>query len=177
LSYTSQQPQGQEAEKFAALLVESRPALVRYFSPRVHAQQEIEDLVHDVLVRLVRNRDFAEGEGVRGYVFQTANSVLVDHIRRCATNRTELQAPADLESHEDEGFGPDRVLQGRQELARATAILMELPERTRTVFILRRMEGMKFAEISARLGISVSAVEKHMVRATEKLQAGLERGR
>jgi RNA polymerase sigma-70 factor (ECF subfamily) len=38
-------------------------------------------------------------------------------------------------------------------------------ERTRDVFLLVRLENMKQAEIAARLGISVSAVEKHLAKA------------
>ena len=147
---------------FELLLAEFRPALQRFFSRRVHASQEIEDLVHDVLVRLVRNRRFAVREEARGYVFETANSVLVDYIRRKQSAGARSLVAFDPSEHQGEVFGPERVLEGRQELSRATAILMELPERTRTIFILRRMEGMRFADIAARLGISVSAVEKHM---------------
>jgi RNA polymerase sigma factor (sigma-70 family) len=48
---------------------------------------------------------------------------------------------------------------------------MDLPERTRTVFVLRRLEGQSYREISLRLGLSVSAVEKHMLRAVRHLLA------
>lgn len=165
-----------DAQAFETLLTEFRPALIRFFSRRVHAQHEIEDLVHDVLVRLVRNRAFADFEGARGYVFQTANSVLVDHIRRRA-GRPQSGDVFDPDSHAGEDFAPDRVLEGKQELARATAVLLELPERTRTVFVLRRIEGMRFNDIAERLGISVSAVEKHMQRAMARLIEGFGKGR
>lgn len=167
---------GEEDAAFAQLLAEFRPALLRYFSRRVHAAQEVEDLVHDVLVRLVRNRQFADRAGARGYVFETANSVLVDYIRRRSTTAARARTEIDLDAHEGEDLGPERVLQGKQELSLATAILMELPERTRTIFILRRIEGMRFADIAARLGISVSGVEKHMQRAIAKLMDGLGKG-
>jgi RNA polymerase sigma factor (sigma-70 family) len=160
---------------FDALLDEFRPALIRFFSRRVHAQHEIEDLVHDVLVRLVRNRGFADYEGARGYVFQTANSVLVDYIRRRSV-RPSADESLDPDAHGGEDFPPDRVLEGKQELARATAVLLELPERTRTVFVLRRIEGMRFNDIAERLGISVSAVEKHMQRAMARLVEDLGKG-
>jgi RNA polymerase sigma-70 factor (ECF subfamily) len=65
----------------------------------------------------------------------------------------------------------------RQELHAATLALLRLPERTRTVFILRRLEGMRFHEIASHLGISVSAVEKHMVRAIHQLSVELEKHR
>lgn len=44
-------------------------------------------------------------------------------------------------------------------------VLRQLPERTKEIFLLRRDEGLKNREISERLGISTTAVEKHMSRA------------
>ena len=155
----------QDDDDFAVLMAEFRPALMRFFARRLISQNEIEDLVHDVFVRLVRNRRFADAEARKGYVFQTANSVLVDYIRRRTVSQARVQENVDPDTCEGVDLGPDRVLQGRQELARAVALLLELPERTRTVFILRRIEGMRFADIAARLGVSVSATEKHMQRA------------
>jgi RNA polymerase sigma-70 factor (ECF subfamily) len=65
-------------------------------------------------------------------------------------------------------------LLGKERLVRATAVLLELPERTRVIFVLRRLEGMRFNDIAARLGISVSAVEKHMQRAITHLMRRIE---
>jgi RNA polymerase sigma factor (sigma-70 family) len=65
------------------------------------------------------------------------------------------------------------VLQGRQSLATVLNALGELPERTRTVFILFRLENMKQREIADMLGISVRTVEQHVVRASVKLREGL----
>lgn len=163
-----------EPEELSALIAEFRPALIRYFSRRLHPQHEVEDLVHDVLVRLVRNKEFAGAESVRGYVFQTANSVLVDYVRRRASSRAEKHSPFDADAHAGEVFGPDRVLQGKEELVRITAVLMELPELTRTIFVLRRIEGMKYRDIAVRLKLSLSAVEKHMQRAVACLLERLE---
>jgi RNA polymerase sigma factor (sigma-70 family) len=70
---------------------------------------------------------------------------------------------------------PERIVGGKQELESATMVLLRLPERTRTVFILRRLEGRRFQDIAAHLGISVSAVEKHMVRAIHQLSLEMEK--
>src|SRR5688572_23018999 len=85
---------------FAQLVAEFRPALLRFFSRRVHATHEVEDLVHDVLVRLVRNRQFATQDAARGYVFETANSVLVDYIRRKSSAGARSFVPLDPAAHD-----------------------------------------------------------------------------
>jgi RNA polymerase sigma-70 factor (ECF subfamily) len=42
------------------------------------------------------------------------------------------------------------------------------------IFVLRRIEGMKYKDIARRLGISVSAVEKNVSRAMSYLMERLD---
>ncbi|MBN9318276.1 MAG: sigma-70 family RNA polymerase sigma factor, partial [Caulobacterales bacterium] len=70
---------------------------------------------------------------------------------------------------QDEPISPERVLLGREKLDRALAVLQRLPARTRQIFILHRFEDMTYPRIAASLGISKSAVEKHMIRALKAL--------
>lgn len=145
------------------LATEFRPALEQYFARRVSSPAEVDDLVHDTLVRLLRQPRHVDLDLVRGYVFQTANSVLVDYLRRTRARDAALQdaAPPAL----DEASAPERIVASRQQLARVANALMELPPRMRGIFLLRRLEGMKYEEIAARLGLSLSTVEKLMSKA------------
>ena len=72
-----------------------------------------------------------------------------------------------------EELDPDRVLQARQSLASVVNALREMPERTRTIFILFRLENMKQREIADMLGISVRTVEQHVIRASTHLRERL----
>jgi RNA polymerase sigma-70 factor (ECF subfamily) len=149
--------------------------LTRYFRRRVQNFAEIEDMVQDVFARMV-TRDSAEPvEHLGGYVLKTASSVLTDWIRRRSSHAASLHVPFEPELHGEDDVDPARILGGREELQAATMVLLQLPERTRTVFILRRLEGQRFQDIAAHLGISVSAVEKHMVRAIHQLSLEMEK--
>lgn len=159
----------------SALTVEFRPVLMRYFSRRLSERAEVEDLVHEVLTRLLRSASLSTLENQRSYVFQTAHRVLIDWLRKRGTHHTRDHQSFDPEAHGSEDFATDRVLLGREELKRAMAILHELPERTRSVFLLRRLEGMRYAEIASRLGVSVSTVEKQMCVALQHLIEGMKR--
>ncbi len=154
-----------DTDALAMLAREFHPSLLRYFSRRVRDQAEIEDLVQEVFVRLVRRRDALDMDRVRGYIFQTASSVLIDWLRQPAVKRAAVHQQFDADTHGGCAIAPDRVLQGRQDLQRAMDIVARLPERTHTVFILCRFEGMTYSEIAQCIGVSVSAVEKHMRRA------------
>ena len=67
-------------------------------------------------------------------------------------------------------FDEDMRWTSEDELLRdARAAIERLPERTRTVFLMHRFAGLKYRDIGTRLGISVSAVEKHIARASISL--------
>jgi len=149
--------------------------LTRYFRRRVQNIAEIEDMVQDVFARMVARDSTEPVENLGGYVLKTASSVLTDWIRRRSSHAANLHVSFEPELHGEEEVDPARILDGREELQAATMVLLQLPERTRTVFILRRLEGQRFQDIAAHLGISVSAVEKHMVRAIRELSLEMEK--
>lgn len=162
----------------ATLAREAAPVrrwLTGYFRRRVANEAEVEDLVQDVFARIVARDSDERVEHLGGYVMKTAASVLADRSRRRASRHADLHVAFDTERHGDEEIDPERVLSGKEDLNAATAALLSLPERTRTVFILRRLEGWRHADIARRLGISVSAVEKQMVKAIRHLGAEMEK--
>lgn len=144
-----------------------RRSLLSYFGRRTRDRADLEDMVQEVFERLAKRGGTSELErqNLSAYVFETASSVLADHLRKKVTRHSDAHEPFDQNQHGGADFSPEHVLMDRQQLARATAVLLELPERTRVIFVLKRLEGMRLNDIASRLGISVSAVEKHMQRA------------
>lgn len=142
-----------------------RPSLTRYFARRIKERSDVEDLVQEVFLRLVRRGGLRDVEHVSGYIFETASNVLTDQVRRWRVRQADAQV--ELRHADDVGteIRQDRVLEGQQELQRAVTALEQLPEQTRQVFVLRRIEGMQYRDLATRLGISISAAEKHMQRA------------
>ena len=158
-----------ESHALEDLSVRFRPALIGYFRRRIKDSAEAEDLAQEVFLRMLRRGNVAALQDVRAYLFETASSVLVDRGRRGAVRRRSKHDSFDPQAHAGETFPSERVFIARESLNRASVALLELPERTRTIFVLRRLEGMRYADVARRLGISVSAVEKHMVRAVAHL--------
>ena len=98
------------------------------------------------------------------FIFKTARNLLQDRAKKA---RVVEKNQAELEIREKgaEGVSPERVIQGKQELSRALDALYQLKGKTRAIFILARLEGMKYREIADLYGISVSGVEKHLIQA------------
>ncbi len=154
-----------------------RGPLLAYFRRRVHDATECEDLVQEVFLRLTIRGTPDHLDGANGYIFQTAASVLADRHRRRLVRHADDHVVMDTDMHGGSDFDPHRIAAGRQALFAAAAALLTMPERTRTIFLLKRLDGLRYQDIAVQIGISVSAVEKHVVRAMQHLMihAGEER--
>jgi RNA polymerase sigma factor (sigma-70 family) len=167
------------AELAARLDARYRTALMNYFLRRVRDRPEAEDLTQEVFLRIVRRDDPAPLENAEVFLFSVAGNLLRDRARRAgsrhASDHDSLDGPAGLRhaTHAPEALiearGPDRVLMSQEQLSEVLRALDELGERTRDIFILYRLEKMKHREIGALYGLSASAVEKYVRKATSHL--------
>ncbi len=160
----------------ADLAREARPlrqSLARYFARRLRDRSDVEDLVQEVFARVVARDSSAPIGHLGKYLHQTAASVLADYARRRSARRSDAHVEFNPDLHGETDFDPERIVSGRQGVATATAALLSLPERTRTIFVLRRLEGVPARQVAQQLGVSVSAVEKHMVRAVRHLSTAM----
>jgi len=142
------------------------PALRRYIIKRV-GPADVDDLVQDVLLRMhIRGQD--EGgaiANVEGYLFQVASSVLTDRARRDQVRHRSAHFELTEDVHPVEELTPERVLHGRETVDRLADALEEMPDMTRDAFVLHRFEDMSYPEIADHLGISNSAVGRHLMKA------------
>src|SRR5262245_23867253 len=97
-----------------------RATLLRHFARRYANAGEIEDMVQEVFVRLIRRGGVADLENLQAYVFETASSVLKDRLRKLRTHHENAHESFDPELHADVDFSPEDVLLDKERLARAT---------------------------------------------------------
>ena len=146
-----------------------RGALTRYFQRRLPDSNDVDDLVQEVFLRIVRRGNSQDLDRFEGYVFETAASVIKDRFRRRRTRMSASHVPFEPDLHGQTDVSPEQTVLAREALRSTTRAIMALPERTRTIFVLRRLEGLSHPEIARRLGLSLSAVEKHIQRAAKHL--------
>jgi RNA polymerase sigma-70 factor (ECF subfamily) len=164
----------ERTEFLRALSLRLRTPLVHFFERRVGHVAEAEDLAQEVFERLARHKDLDRLDQLDGYVFTVATNLLRDRARKRIAQAADSHVSLDQVADFSEEITPERVLLGKDAVNRFLAALADLPERTRTVLMLRRYEGLEFKEIARRLGISVSAVEKHVLRAMDYLSRRLD---
>jgi len=125
---------------------------------------EAEDLVQEAFLKFETYRQSAEVREPEGFVVRAALNLAVDAGRRKGRSPFSARALDDF-AFADSSPGPDEVLQGRDRLRRLREGLEALQPRTCDMLLAQRLEGMTYAQIAAREGISVSAVEKQIARA------------
>ncbi len=143
-----------------------RGPLMAYFVRRLGNRSEAEDLTQETFARLLGAASFEQADQAHAYVFRVASNLLRDRARLSARRRGVQPGFQELLSDGQEDREPERVLVGREQLREVLSALDELGERTKNVFLLFRLEGMKQKEIAALYGIGLSTVEKSVIAAT-----------
>lgn len=133
--------------------------------------EDVEDLIQEGILRVYEYR--AKGKEIR-----EPEAVLLRTVNRLSMNKNR-NAHRDLYAEEaiedllliDEQPRPDEVLDAQQRMKRMMQVLDTLPPRTKEVLLLHRLAETHHEDIAKQLGISVSAVEKHIARAVAALVA------
>lgn len=153
-----------------------RADLVAYLRRMDRGGEAAEDLAQEAFIRFHRAGHDLAAADARPLLFVIGKNLQFDRWkaagrearRRSADDVYELDAgPRALA---DSVPGADQQLIDRQNLAAAAATIRGLPPKTRDAFLLHRFENLTYREIAARLGISVSMVEKHIAEALRQLK-------
>jgi len=109
------------------------------------------------------------------YLYTMASNLVRDRARR---EHYRLAVKEDFANQHGAGIeylDPHRLAEGQELLKELDLALRDLPERTRRVFVLYRIESLPMKKIASELGISLSSVEKHVRRGLAYLVERLER--
>lgn len=162
-----------------SLYLEKRAALVRFFTLRTSSPAEAEDIVQDVYLKIA-HLDPGAVENPAAFLYRLGTNAMLDRAR--TRRRGVARDGAYQEAHQAGGPGEpeaeapdaDAAIDARRRLEALLALVEEMPAQRRTVFVLHKIEGLSYAEVAARLGVSRSAVEKHMMAALRQLTANRE---
>jgi RNA polymerase sigma-70 factor (ECF subfamily) len=145
-----------------------------FFMRRAASHSDAEDMTQELFAKLATAQT-GTMDNADAYIFQMAANLLRDRGRREKV-RAHYRASVQAGGGDLEPLDPSRVLLGRESLGEVSDALRELPDRTRAIFLLFRLEGMKQSDLADLYGISVSAVQKHIFKAmthlTKRLRAG-----
>ena len=172
-----------DEEAFAELVRAHHASLCRLARTFVGSGAVAEEVVQDTWLAVVRGVDRFEGRSsLRTWLFR----ILANRARTTATRERRIESGPDPDADRFDGNGvwstppvpwsdlvEDRV--AAEQLATAARELLEtLPDAQRQVVLLRDVEGLGAAEVSALLGLSDGNQRVLLHRGRARLRAALE---
>lgn len=151
------------------MLQKARRAVMRRGVP----DDEADDLVQEAFVRLEGYRRRHAVQSREAFLVSTAVNLSIDRARRRERSPFD-ELTRDLESVPAAIAGPDELLSARARLKRLEEGIAQLPERTRRILLMRRLDGADYRRIAEAEQMSVAAVEKQVARATLNLMKWMQ---
>lgn len=134
---------------------------------------DIDDLIQDAYCRLARLRDVDAIDRPGAYFMQIVKNAWRDSLRHSRVVRLEAFTENTALIVEDEATGVEATVFARDELTLVGDLMRTLPDRCRTIFMMKRVEGLSQREIARTLGVSENVVENDVQRALRVIQRGL----
>jgi len=152
----------EQSRWFAEEVQPHEAALRAYLQGRFPTLRDIDDLVQDTYMRLIRAHAGGQVGHAKSYLFATARNAAVDFFRREKIVAIEGLAEIGRLPVLDEG--PDAAEQAshEQELQILTEAVDALPARCRQIIIMRKLQGLSHRDIAQALGISEHTVNAQL---------------
>jgi RNA polymerase sigma-70 factor (ECF subfamily) len=145
-----------------AYFLRERPTLLRLLAARIGSVENAEDVLQELWLRLSTMKSVPIAQP-GGYIFRMANNIATDrHRSQMASARRESEW---LETYGHSGEAAPSAqarMLASERLRQIDSAIAALPERTARIFRLYRYEDVPRRAIADMIGISVSAVEKHL---------------
>ncbi len=162
-------PPDSELGQWFAAHVQPHEAMLRaWLSGRFGGQLDVDDIMQEAYVRVLRARTDGELHAPKAFLFATARNLALDQLRRHHLTHTRPLVESDLSNVLDERGDIPETVARNQELALLTEAIQSLPDRCRQIFTLRSVYGMTQREIAEKLGISDRTVAAQLTIGVEK---------
>lgn len=135
----------------------------------VKSEAEAQEILQDVFLKVWHNRQSIDIEkSFRSYLFKIAENKVYDFFRKVARDKKREARLISLGTNE---YVPvDELLQSDKKSAVLQKAIDSLPPQRKRVFRLCKLEGKSYKEVSELLGISVSTISDHIVKATKSIR-------
>jgi RNA polymerase sigma factor (sigma-70 family) len=164
---------GEDDAEFAQVYSRSLSALRPALSGRLGSRDEADDVLHDAFVRFLHSYSGKRVANPLGLIARITMNIIRDNARSRKFRQQQSHGLDMAMCRPRAEPDPEMVCLDRQSLGLLCAAVDALPPRCREVLLLHRIEGMAQSEVARLLGISRSAVEKHLARADARLRRDL----
>lgn len=136
------------------------------------SEEDADELVQEAFLKIEQYEQAHSARSKEALLVTAAVNLAIDRARRQA--RVPFVEAGDIQAIADCMPDPAHIVEQRARLRHAAEGLARLPDRTRSILIQRRLDNLSYREIAEAEGMSVSAVEKQVARATLRLMEWME---
>ena len=163
------------AAAFEELYRRHKGGLFRFVLRSVRERALAEELFQEIWMRVIEARERYEPQAkFTTWLYTIARHRIVDHWRKKGLKVVSMDVAEDpVEPSAPPAAEPDRILQGKQGLAKFLAALEALPPAQREAFLLHEEAGMSVAEIARATGANEEAAKSRLRYALSKLKEAM----
>lgn len=147
-----------ESSWFSVNLQPHDGVLRAWLKSRFPTGVDIEDVVQDAYLKVMRAHASKEVKAPKAFLFATARNLALNALRHAKVRGETSEVPFDQCDFLDEREGVPETVARNQELEILTKAIQSLPDRCRQIFTLRKVYGMTQREIAKKLNISARTV-------------------
>ena len=151
---------------FKRLFLELQDGLCNFLYYKSGNREQARDLTQEAFLRLWKACAKVIPSKAKSFLFTTANNLFLDGVKHQKVVLEFAKKPQNTEKVETPEFAYEKT-EFHQSLEKAIAAL---PEKSRVVFLMNRVEQYTYNEIAALLGVSRKTVEKRMQKALIELR-------
>ena len=130
-----------------------------------------EDLVQEVFIKVWEKRKEIKKETLKSLLYTMANNLFLNHVNHLKVVRSHEEEQKTQQSINQQT--PQYLFEEKEFEIKFNHVIEKIPPGSREVFLMNRIEKIKYEEIAARLEISVKAVEKRMSKALQIIRTEL----
>lgn len=145
-----------------AAFLECNSFLKRFLSGFLRVQQDIEDVAQEAYLRAYVAEQRAAIEQPKSFLFQVAKNLALTRLSKKSRQITDYIEDASAAVVIETAAGSDEELEAQECLGLYCEAVAALSEKCRQVFLLRKVHGLTHQEISERMNLSISSVEKYL---------------
>jgi RNA polymerase sigma-70 factor (ECF subfamily) len=136
------------------------------------SHEETENLVQDVFLNLWENRHKVEKDSsIKSYIFAITYNSAISILRKKAMESKFVEYLKSLQIIYEKPVNME--LEYTELTNKINEIVYALPQRQKEVYLLHKVEALKYSEIAVLLDISVNTIENHMSRALKTIRKKL----
>jgi RNA polymerase sigma-70 factor (ECF subfamily) len=154
-----------------------KEGILRSFIRRfIGDQSMVDDICQETITRALEAEKQRCIDAPDRFLFGVARNVVRKQLD--AQSRSLLNFVEDLTALEIDGGGPslEQEVDDQQRMLLFTESVRKLPKQCQRVFVLKKVYGYSHKEISAKLGISISTIEKHVAAGVKRCLDDMDNG-